>query len=1679
MGSRVQQVIGAALLVAGFWVGGSSFFIARGFAGAATLAKIGTGLKVAGAALTLSGQRRAAKEALARAREQRARGQTVTSYGGTEGAVTVYGETIVGGTVVEFRTDNDDANDSYDAYVCIAHAFRKGGIDRLMGFYLDDAWIPYPGSWEGGLPGNARGAAHGGVPRGDWSPRDWGRRFSTRAGDGCVAMRFSDGARTGGPPHLVAKFPDWTADDEGLDVVWSEWVLKLRDKSADVFSGGPPNIRAVLRGNRLYDPRKDSTATITAAGGKGAGAHRLDDRSTWEWSDNPALAWTDYAFEYSHLPFATRDPLWAAATDYGVGDLVRTQDSASGSDTWWRARSSHTSAPADRTAAATATAAARLAPARWTELPNHAPRDSTRMEWPSVAAAADRCDGLVPVPGGGTEKRWRCDGALSLRHGRDLHRRNMAALLSSFGGQALRVGDRWHVLAPGPAAADPPTFGASQVGEYQLTTNLPASQRPNTVGGRFHSRDHAWSALDTPARRDAQAVDRDGEIALDVPGDCVTRNTQMQRLAALALERQALQEVFTGLLDWSGLQLQPDSAFMLDLPVFAAPKRFRVDSMTLLHSEAPVSVTAVEDEDDVHDDLPAADYHVVAEDGAVVFAGNAPFAPTAFAARGVNGAIEWSWTPPPLYAEIVLFTAPTASWDDAAETWRGRASEVVVPSPPGETRWGWIRAVGADGRESPRTPNDDVSSVSAQAIGADAPIYEDVAEGGCPSADRGSHGQLWIAPDGRVWQKGDPWNDPVPADVGAEGAHGGLLARFGGGPTPGHSTSATTFVHASGAFDVLTALASFRRLPPSLSSRYVAGLRYRSSDGQWKLDLSADVPATAEATGADLPAAVEEDLVIALRRKAMLVGSVQFPAATTWTRLDDETDDDDPYFWTDNPARTAAFFAPAANIPESEVLFLRPSERCAGDPLNPWFPREGFDVEGGSTTEQAFAVTATPDPPAALAASLDYRASPPAPDDPTAGTAYRTRPGIASALPWGWANQRVVQGAPEQGDDVGVVDWDGWALVEHYGEDGAGFEVIHSLAADDSALPAGQLPPDSLPYDAARNASDQDVGVRIVGGAVSAASSGGRLWHDEEQQASAATPIGVTMIRAVPGLPARGTAPSGDGWGPWRGPYFRRLFAAGDVPTLWVDPTHRWDVRLTSGHPDDQGEYRWGGDANSEAAALAATSLQLAELADIGGNDASGTDHIWPSVRSGDFLGIRPADSDGRREPAWLLVRLTSAPARSAGPDSARWTLSFDAVRWVSPDGVAPRLPGALQIAYPWPYDERPPADLQATISPVADVTEGAAAIRLSANVTGGTSGTGIAYQWQVSPAGGGTLSGSSSSAGSSRYSSLARPWWHPPANVAADTDVTLRLTATRGGETAIATETVKVNDSTKPNPPSNVRFSGVGSSGFTVRWTAGSAVAAVPVIGWQVLVYRGSSSAGTLVSTLAPAATARSVAVTGLDASTGHYVEVRANSSRGLSAAASGSQATTAASSAVTVAIASVRDLDEGSDPVTLSAAVTGGSGEIAYVWSINIGTLSSSTAASPTWTPPDDVGETETAIISLTVTRGSATASDTETVRVRHTGSSSTLSVQIVYTEYAGPPAGASVRAQVLGFANGSIGYAWAADDEVLSGSFLGPWARTSTSNEPVFRLGRSATVSVTVTRGGHSAADVRKVP
>ncbi|PCI03432.1 MAG: phage tail protein [Hyphomicrobiales bacterium] len=107
--------------------------------------------------------------------------------------------------------------------------------------------------------------------------------------EGLFSIRFYDGrpgqiADAKAVADTVGIGNNWKSTSRGTNICYVV-VERLYNS---VFKGRKPVIQWVLRGLRCYDLRKDSTFP------GGSGTHRLNDPSTWEFSQNPAIQRLNY-----------------------------------------------------------------------------------------------------------------------------------------------------------------------------------------------------------------------------------------------------------------------------------------------------------------------------------------------------------------------------------------------------------------------------------------------------------------------------------------------------------------------------------------------------------------------------------------------------------------------------------------------------------------------------------------------------------------------------------------------------------------------------------------------------------------------------------------------------------------------------------------------------------------------------------------------------------------------------------------------------------------------------------------------------------------------------------------------------------------------------------------------------------------------------------------------------------------------------------------------------------------------------------------------------------------------------------------------------------------------------------------------------------------------------------------
>lgn len=125
-------------------------------------------------------------------------------------------------------------------------------------------------------------------------------------------------AGSGGAVNLYVGNQTQNADPL-LAAVISGYADNLRGKAYCVIKfpsaslSGMPSVDAIVKGLKLYDPRLDSTQP------GGSGAHRLNDTTTWAYSDTPALAHAHFLYTAGWNVDWTTVPALANANEEMIG----------------------------------------------------------------------------------------------------------------------------------------------------------------------------------------------------------------------------------------------------------------------------------------------------------------------------------------------------------------------------------------------------------------------------------------------------------------------------------------------------------------------------------------------------------------------------------------------------------------------------------------------------------------------------------------------------------------------------------------------------------------------------------------------------------------------------------------------------------------------------------------------------------------------------------------------------------------------------------------------------------------------------------------------------------------------------------------------------------------------------------------------------------------------------------------------------------------------------------------------------------------------------------------------------------------------------------------------------------------------------------------------------------------
>jgi len=367
------------------------------------------------------------------------RSQDQEYYGTVEGRRIIYGQMRVSGLNVIPPLTSGEKNKFLHQVLAIA------------GHEVNDITTVYFNQDAVGTISSITGSENDGkITTGTYANKAWVRRYKGQD------SQTSD-------YKLTTAFSQWTVNHRGRGVAYLALTYEFDTK---VFATGRPQVTCLVQGKKVYDPRKDSTQTAIG----GSGSHRLDNPSTFEYSNNPALCLADYLI----------------SSRVGLGE------------------------------------------------------DYNKVDWATVADAADICDENVSVPDGSggttTQKRYTCNTVLVAT---DRFEDNIQAIAQAMMGACYYSGGKWRIYA-GAWSASAFTLTADDLIDdgVDVITALPFNEKFNAVRGRFIDSFNNYQLLEfPPIISENYATEDGGTFYREVEFPSTTNVYEAQRMARLILRQ--------------------------------------------------------------------------------------------------------------------------------------------------------------------------------------------------------------------------------------------------------------------------------------------------------------------------------------------------------------------------------------------------------------------------------------------------------------------------------------------------------------------------------------------------------------------------------------------------------------------------------------------------------------------------------------------------------------------------------------------------------------------------------------------------------------------------------------------------------------------------------------------------------------------------------------------------------------------------------------------------------------------------------------------------------------------------------------------------------------------------------------------------------------------------------------
>ena len=198
------------------------------------------------------------------------RSRQATVRGTVEPQKLIYGQALVSGPISFVGVAGTENRDLYHVIVLAGHP-----CTAITDIHFDDMVI-------------ANGAINsaGNVIAGTFGPQN---------GTTICVVRKKLGDQTTADSVLDAAFGTINSSEHiGTNLTYIVTKFTLTDESQEVWDKYlPQDIKAVVKGKKIYDPRQDNTSTYYDAS-VGVATQRSTNSATWEWSENPVWCLVDY-----------------------------------------------------------------------------------------------------------------------------------------------------------------------------------------------------------------------------------------------------------------------------------------------------------------------------------------------------------------------------------------------------------------------------------------------------------------------------------------------------------------------------------------------------------------------------------------------------------------------------------------------------------------------------------------------------------------------------------------------------------------------------------------------------------------------------------------------------------------------------------------------------------------------------------------------------------------------------------------------------------------------------------------------------------------------------------------------------------------------------------------------------------------------------------------------------------------------------------------------------------------------------------------------------------------------------------------------------------------------------------------------------------------------------------------